>query len=97
MYSGLFFPIPNPNRDPAPSLPTRCPALSRLVAIGDLHDDLRKSLQALSLAGHVDPFSLRWTGETAVAAHAELRFPFVGHPPVIVVVSGKYPSHQRHL
>ncbi|PKA55946.1 Uncharacterized protein AXF42_Ash014618 [Apostasia shenzhenica] len=65
--SGLFFPIPNPNRDPAPSLPTRYPAPSRLVAIGDLHGDLRKSLQALSLAGLADPFSLRWTGGTTVA------------------------------
>ncbi|PKA46546.1 Peptide transporter PTR1 [Apostasia shenzhenica] len=33
----LFFPIPNPNRDPYPSLPTRYPAPSRLVAIGDDH------------------------------------------------------------
>ncbi|PKA55526.1 putative nitrite transporter [Apostasia shenzhenica] len=35
--SGLFFPIPNPNRDPAPSLPSRYPASSRLVAIKDDH------------------------------------------------------------
>ncbi|PKA65004.1 Peptide transporter PTR5 [Apostasia shenzhenica] len=35
--SGLFFPIPNPNRHPAPSLLTRYPAPSRLVAIGGDH------------------------------------------------------------
>ncbi|WOL00398.1 shewanella-like protein phosphatase 2 [Canna indica] len=65
--SGLFFPSnPSPNPDPAP-LPTRIPAPARLVAIGDLHGDLPKTLQTLSLAGLVDPFSARWTGGSAVA------------------------------
>ncbi|KAG6516932.1 shewanella-like protein phosphatase 2 [Zingiber officinale] len=67
--SGLFFPT-NPSPNPNPNLPaaaTRIPAPSRLVAIGDLHGDLPKSLQALSLAGLVDPFSARWTGHDAVA------------------------------
>ncbi|KAK8930937.1 hypothetical protein KSP39_PZI016093 [Platanthera zijinensis] len=71
--SGLFFPSPSPsprtNAPPTLHLPlsTHFPAPSRLVAIGDLHGDLPKSLQALALAGLVDPFSLRWTGGSTVA------------------------------
>lgn len=67
--SGLFFPNPRANAPPAPHLPlsTHFPVPSRLVAIGDLHGDLPKSLQALTLAGLVDPFSLRWIGGSTVA------------------------------
>ncbi|KAL0908200.1 hypothetical protein M5K25_022678 [Dendrobium thyrsiflorum] len=67
--SGLFFPNSKPNTPsaPTPAISTRFPAPSRLVAIGDLHGDLSKSLQALALAGLTDPFSLRWTGGTTVA------------------------------
>lgn len=68
--SGIFFPVhlnPNPSPNPEPVAATCIPAPSRLVAIGDLHGDLYKSLQALSLAGLVDPSSARWTGRDAVA------------------------------
>lgn len=67
--SGLFFPNPSTNAPPTPDLPlpTHFPAPSRLVAIGDLHGDLSKSLQALALAGLADPLSLRWTGGSTVA------------------------------
>lgn len=65
--SGLFFPNPNPNPNPIPQPATRHPAPGRLVAIGDLHGDLSKALQAFSLAGLADPASDRWTGGTTVA------------------------------
>ncbi|XP_020593503.1 shewanella-like protein phosphatase 2 [Phalaenopsis equestris] len=67
--SGLFFPNSKPNTlsNPIPVLSTHFPAPSRLVAIGDLHGDYPKSLQALALAGLIDPFSFRWTGGTTVA------------------------------
>ncbi|PKU80332.1 shewanella-like protein phosphatase 2 [Dendrobium catenatum] len=67
--SGLFFPNTKPNNPsaPTPAISTRFPAPSRLVAIGDLHGDHSKSLQALALAGLTDPFSLRWTGGATVA------------------------------
>ncbi|KAH7681218.1 Metallo-dependent phosphatases protein [Dioscorea alata] len=67
--SGLFFPSsPNPNPNPNPSpLPTHIPAPRRLVAIGDLHGDLPKSLAALSLAGLADSSTGRWTGGHTVA------------------------------
>ncbi|XP_008800728.2 shewanella-like protein phosphatase 2 [Phoenix dactylifera] len=67
--SGLFFSKPNPNPNPNPSAPpaTRLPAPGRLVSIGDLHGDLPKALQALSLAGLTDPATTRWTGGGTVA------------------------------
>ncbi|XP_062196945.1 shewanella-like protein phosphatase 2 [Phragmites australis] len=60
--SGIFFPTstsPAPSSpSPPPTTPTTfLPSPSRLVAIGDLHGDLRKSLSALRLAGLVPPTS----------------------------------------
>ncbi|KAK3120008.1 hypothetical protein QOZ80_9AG0679360 [Eleusine coracana subsp. coracana] len=60
--SGIFFPASGststPSPTPAPSPPTTfIPSPSRLVAIGDLHGDLPKSLSALRLAGLVPPRS----------------------------------------
>ena len=53
--SGIFFPTnPPPPLPPAPAA-TFLPAPSRLVAIGDLHGDLPKSLTALRLAGILPP------------------------------------------
>ncbi|EHA8588076.1 Shewanella-like protein phosphatase 2 [Cocos nucifera] len=63
--SGFFFPNPKPNPSGPPA--TRLPAPGRLVAIGDLHGDLPKTLQALSLAGLADPSTARWTGGATVA------------------------------
>ncbi|KAF0896126.1 hypothetical protein E2562_019624 [Oryza meyeriana var. granulata] len=54
--SGIFFPTtssPPPSHPPTPS--TFLPSPTRLVAIGDLHGDLPKSLSALRLAGLVPP------------------------------------------
>lgn len=48
--SGIFFPS-NPPPPPRPTPTTFLPSPSRLVAIGDLHGDLPKSLTALRLAG----------------------------------------------
>ncbi|KAI4997816.1 hypothetical protein ZWY2020_053158 [Hordeum vulgare] len=48
--SGIFFPT-NPPPPPPPTPATFLPSPSRLVAIGDLHGDLPKSLTALRLAG----------------------------------------------
>ncbi|XXG89388.1 hypothetical protein AAC387_Pa12g1397 [Persea americana] len=62
--SGLFFPQNSP---PTPPPQTRHPSPPRLLAIGDLHGDLDKTLQALSLSGIIDGRSLRWTGGDAVA------------------------------
>ena len=46
--------------------PTRLPAAARLVALGDLHGDLGKTLRALRVAGVVDARG-RWSGgETVV-------------------------------
>jgi hypothetical protein len=42
------------------------PAAARLVAIGDLHGDFRKTVEAFQLAGLVDG-RLRWSGGGAVA------------------------------
>jgi Calcineurin-like phosphoesterase len=65
--SGLFLP-PSATPTTSPSLPpSRLPPASRLVAIGDLHGDFQKSVQSLSLAGLVDPTSLRWIGGSSVA------------------------------
>ncbi|OAY71735.1 Uncharacterized protein ACMD2_00737 [Ananas comosus] len=74
--SGLFFPTnpnPNPNANPNPDPPpTRFPPAARLVAIGDLHGDLHKAREALSLAGLSEPSSSaagasRWCGGATVA------------------------------
>nr|CAD1819923.1 unnamed protein product [Ananas comosus var. bracteatus] len=72
--SGLFFPTnPNPNPNPNPDPPpTRLPPAARLVAIGDLHGDLHKAREALSLAGLSEPSSSaagasRWCGGATVA------------------------------
>lgn len=67
--SGLFLP-PSASASPSPSPslpPARLPPASRLVAIGDLHGDFQKSIQSLSLAGLIDPASLRWVGGSSVA------------------------------
>ncbi|KAJ3671551.1 hypothetical protein LUZ60_007630 [Juncus effusus] len=62
--AGIFLPAAPPPPYPPPfSLPTP----SRLIAIGDLHGDLEKSVRSLSLAGLVDPQTLRWTGGSTVA------------------------------
>ncbi|XP_058182615.1 shewanella-like protein phosphatase 2 [Rhododendron vialii] len=67
---GLFLPpnplnpINNPNNPNPPPLQTTYPSPNRLVAIGDLHGDLHKSRQALTLAGLIDA-SGRWTGGAA--------------------------------
>ncbi|XP_062183317.1 shewanella-like protein phosphatase 2 [Phragmites australis] len=56
--SGIFFPTSNPSPPPPTTTPTTfLPSPSRLVAIGDLHGDLPKSLSALRLAGLVPPSS----------------------------------------
>ncbi|KQJ88730.1 shewanella-like protein phosphatase 2 [Brachypodium distachyon] len=50
--SGIFFPAASLPAPPPPATPTTfLPSPSRLVAIGDLHGDLAKSLAALRLAG----------------------------------------------
>ncbi|XP_077225568.1 calcineurin-like metallo-phosphoesterase superfamily protein [Tasmannia lanceolata] len=56
-FSGLFFQNPNPN----PKIQTQYPSPSRLVALGDLHGDLPKAKQALTLAGLINN-SGQWTG-----------------------------------
>lgn len=54
--SGIFFPsTPTPSPPPPPTPTTFLPSPTRLVAIGDLHGDLPKSLSALRLAGLVPP------------------------------------------
>jgi hypothetical protein len=55
--SGIFFPTNPPPPLPATPAATFLPAPSRLVAIGDLHGDLPKSLAALRLAGILPPAS----------------------------------------
>jgi len=60
--SGIFFPTSASSSSssvpPPPTTPTTfLPSPSRLVAIGDLHGDLPKSLSALRLAGLVPPSS----------------------------------------
>ncbi|CAN6164475.1 unnamed protein product [Urochloa humidicola] len=63
--SGIFFPTSSPASSASPSIPppspttptTFLPSPSRLIAIGDLHGDLPKSLSALRLAGLVPPAS----------------------------------------
>ncbi|KAJ6790727.1 uncharacterized protein M6B38_247750 [Iris pallida] len=67
---GIFLPpssYPSQNPNPSPTPPTHYPSPSRLVAIGDLHGDLTKSLQTLSLSRLLDPSSLRWSGGAATA------------------------------
>ncbi|KAK7293419.1 hypothetical protein RJT34_16284 [Clitoria ternatea] len=62
--SGIFLP-PQPSLSPPPPpLPTRLPSPRRLIAIGDLHGDLKKSKEALRLAGLIDPAD-RYTGGSA--------------------------------
>ncbi|KAK7395691.1 hypothetical protein VNO78_16257 [Psophocarpus tetragonolobus] len=61
--SGLFLPPPPPSPDP---LPTRLPSPHRLVAIGDLHGDLKKSKDALRLAGLIDAADRYVGGEATV-------------------------------
>lgn len=58
---GLF--LPPPPSSPPP-IPTRLPSPSRLIAIGDLHGDLKKSKEALSIAGLIDS-SGNYTGGSA--------------------------------
>lgn len=76
--SGLFFPTsasnPSaPTPPPSTTLTTFLPSPSRLVAIGDLHGDLPKSLSALRLAGLVppskspDPPSTSWSAGPTLA------------------------------
>ncbi|KAI5382259.1 shewanella-like protein phosphatase 2 [Lathyrus oleraceus] len=55
-----FFLLPPPS-SPPPPLPTRLPSPQRLIAIGDLHGDLKKSKEALRIAGLIDA-SDRYTG-----------------------------------
>ncbi|CAK8540529.1 unnamed protein product [Lathyrus sativus] len=55
-----FFLLPPPS-SPPPPLPTRLPSPQRLIAIGDLHGDLKKSKEALRIAGIIDA-SDRYTG-----------------------------------
>ncbi|MCI90326.1 shewenella-like protein phosphatase 2, partial [Trifolium medium] len=50
--SGIF--LPPPPSSPPPPLPTRLPSPQRLIAIGDLHGDLKKSKEALRIAGLID-------------------------------------------
>ncbi|XP_058739201.1 shewanella-like protein phosphatase 2 [Vicia villosa] len=57
--SGLFL-LPPPSSPPPPP-PTRLPSPHRLIAIGDLHGDLKKSKDALRIAGVIDA-SGRYTG-----------------------------------
>ncbi|KAL6658179.1 hypothetical protein ACP70R_003765 [Stipagrostis hirtigluma subsp. patula] len=71
--SGIFFPSSAPaSPSPAPPPPaaptTFLPSPSRLVAIGDLHGDLPKSLSALRLAGLVPPASASGGAESASAS-----------------------------
>ncbi|KAL5096108.1 hypothetical protein RYX36_000435 [Vicia faba] len=60
--SGLFL-LPPPSSPPPPP-PTRLPSPQRLIAIGDLHGDLKKSKEALRIAGLIDA-SDRYTGGSA--------------------------------
>ena len=50
-------------------LPLRLPAVSRLVAIGDLHGDFGKTQRAFRLAGLIDGQD-RWCGGTTTAVQA---------------------------
>ncbi|XP_068666224.1 shewanella-like protein phosphatase 2 [Aristolochia californica] len=65
--SGIFF-LQNPrSSDAVPEIRTHYPSQDRLVAVGDLHGDLPKSLQALRVADLIDPASSRWiAGSTTV-------------------------------
>ncbi|XP_058094287.1 shewanella-like protein phosphatase 2 [Magnolia sinica] len=66
--SGLFLSnAPTAHDSITPPLQTRLPSPSRLVAIGDLHGDLKKTRQALSVAGLIDPISHRWIAGSTVA------------------------------
>lgn len=59
--SGLFL-LPE---DQTPELRTRYPAQERLIAIGDIHGDLEKARQSLSLAGLIDA-SGKWVGGSSM-------------------------------
>jgi hypothetical protein len=57
-----LFALPIVAQEPPPlDIPTRYPAASRLVAIGDLHGDLAATRAALRLAGAIDEND-RWIG-----------------------------------
>ncbi|XP_078447403.1 calcineurin-like metallo-phosphoesterase superfamily protein [Wolffia australiana] len=65
--SGIFFPVVDHRCDLSDlRIATIHPSPERLVAIGDLHGDLRKAKQAFALAGLVNGEE-RWTGGSSVA------------------------------
>jgi hypothetical protein len=55
------------------SLTPFLPAVPRLVAIGDLHGDLRKARRAFRLGGLIDEND-RWIGGTTTAVQVDDRF-----------------------
>lgn len=57
---------------PDPEVPSVLPAAERLVAIGDLHGDLRKALRAFRLAGLIDERG-RWSGGSTVCVQVSGR------------------------
>ncbi|KAG9446973.1 hypothetical protein H6P81_013101 [Aristolochia fimbriata] len=63
--SGIFF-LRNPS-SPDAEIRTHYPPPDRLVAVGDLHGDLPKSLQALGIAGLIDPGTGHWTAGSTTA------------------------------
>lgn len=86
-------PAPEEQQQPPPSV---LPAAPRLVAIGDLHGDLRKAWRAFRLAGLVDDMG-RWSGGSTVcvqvgrAAHGHWRM----HPrPILLHYNCLYRAEQ---
>ncbi|RLM69085.1 uncharacterized protein C2845_PM17G04520 [Panicum miliaceum] len=97
--SGIFFPTSSSSAatsspPPAPTAPTTfLPSPSRLVAIGDLHGDLPKSLSALRLAGLVPASggpdspsaSTSWAAGPTLAARGGALLPILGNHEVMNV------------
>ncbi|XP_068662121.1 shewanella-like protein phosphatase 2 [Aristolochia californica] len=65
--SGIFFSQNPRSSNDVPEISTYYSSPNRLVAVGDLHGDLSKSLQALSVAGLIDPASNRWVASATTA------------------------------
>lgn len=57
--------VPKAEAIEVPSLPARFPAPPRLMALGDVHGDLRATRQALRLTGAIDAKD-HWVGESLV-------------------------------
>ncbi|CAG9460009.1 unnamed protein product [Pedinophyceae sp. YPF-701] len=75
---------PRSDGKPAPAISSfRLPAAERVIAIGDLHGDLHKARQALSLAGVIDADG-RWCGGRTVVVQVGDQFDR-GHDEVAIM------------